>query len=54
MVPEEGFKSGTTGKLHGLQGRPAIQEVAEDRGVFVLKPVQHVREIVLEGTGQAI
>ena len=41
-------------ELHRLQGGPARQEVAKDRGIFVLKPLQHVWEIVLERTGQAI
>src|SRR5215471_1981331 len=54
MRTEEGFKSGTARELHGLEGRPAMQEVAEERGVFVLKPLQHLREIVLERTGQAV
>jgi hypothetical protein len=54
MVSEEGFQAGTTGKLHGLQGRPVTQEVAEDRGVFVLQPVQHLREIVLKRAGEAM
>ena len=54
MRTEEGFEGGTARALHRLEGRPATQEVAEDRGVFLLKPVQHVREIVLEGTGEAV
>ena len=54
VVPEAGFKGSTTSKLHGLQGRPATQEVAEDQGVFVLKPVQPLGEIVLERTGETI
>src|SRR5215510_15974078 len=54
MLTEEGFQGGTTRELRRLESRPATQEVAEDRRVFLLKPVQHVREIVLEGTGQAV
>ena len=54
MRTEEGFEGGTAGELHRLEGRPATQEVAEDRGVFLLQPVQHMREIILEGTGQAV
>src|SRR4030095_8170393 len=53
MVTEEGFEGGTSGELRRLEGRPATQEVAEDRRVFLLTPVQHVRERGLEGTGQA-
>ena len=54
MRTEEGSESGPASELHRLEGRPATQEVAEDRGVFLLKPVQDMREIVLERTGQAI
>ena len=54
MLAEEGREGGTARALRRLEGWPATQEVAEDRGVFLLKPVQHVREIVLEGTGQAV
>src|SRR5215475_14545693 len=54
MIPEEGFEGRTASELHCLESWPATQEVAEDCGVFVLKPMQHVREIVLEGTGEAV
>ena len=51
---EEGFQGGTARELRRFEGRPATQEVAKDRGVFLLKPVQHVRERVLQGTGEAV
>ena len=51
---EEGFEGGPARALRRLEGWPATQEVAEDRGVFLLKPVQHVRDIVLEGPGEAV
>jgi hypothetical protein len=54
MVTEKGLQRGTTGELHGLEGGPAPQEIAEDHGVFILQPAQHVREVVFEGTGQAV
>src|SRR5262249_21705189 len=54
MIPEEGVEGGTAGELHRLEGGPATQEVAEDTGIFLLKPVQHVRAGVLEGTGQTV
>ena len=54
MRTEEGCEGSTAGELHCCEGRPATQEVAEDRGVFLLKPVQHLRARVLEGTGQAV
>ena len=51
---EEGCEGGTAGEWHRREGRPATQEVAEDRGVFLLKPLQHMRARVLECTGQAV
>src|SRR4029434_8312226 len=54
MRTEEGFEGGTAGELYRFEGRPATQEVAEDRRIFLLKPVQYVRAIVLEGTSQAV
>jgi hypothetical protein len=40
--------------LRRFEGRPAAEEVAKDRGIFLLKPLQNLREIVFEGTGQTI
>ena len=50
----EGFESGTAREGRRLASRPATQDVAEDRRVFLLHPVQHVRERVRAGTGQAV
>ena len=54
VVTKKGLKRGTAGELHGLEGGPATQEVAADNGIFLRKPAQHVREVVLEGTGQTV
>jgi hypothetical protein len=54
MLTEEGCEGGATGELYRLEGRPATQEVAENRGGFLLEPLQHMRERGLEGTGQAV
>src|SRR5215813_13565069 len=54
MSPEEGFEGSPAREVHRLESGPATQEVAEDGGVFLLQPVQHVRERVLEGTGEAV
>jgi hypothetical protein len=51
---EKALQGGTTRELDGFQGRPAAQEVAKDRRVFVLKPLQDVGEVVFERTRQAI
>jgi hypothetical protein len=54
MRPEAGCEGGTASALHRLEGRPATQEVAKERGVLLLQPVEHVRERVLEGPGEAV
>ena len=54
MVTEAGFEGGAAGELHGVEGWPAAENVAEDGGVFLLQPVQHVRERVLQGPGEAV
>jgi hypothetical protein len=54
MVPEKAFEGGATGELHRLQGWPATQDVAKDRGIFVRKPLQHVWARVLARPGQAM
>src|SRR5215510_8125991 len=46
MSPEEGFEGSPAREVHRLESGPATQEVAEDGGVFLLQPVQHVRERV--------
>ena len=51
---EKALQGGATRELYGLQGRPAAAEVAQDRRIFLLKPLQDVREVVFEGTGQAV
>ena len=52
--PEEALKGGATRELGGFEGWPAAQEVTKDRRIFLLKPLQDVREGVCEGTGQAV
>ena len=44
----------STRELGGLEGWPLGEEIAEDGGVFVVKPWEDVREVVLQGTGEAI
>src|SRR5215510_3002687 len=54
MRTEGVCEDGTAREWRRLEGRPATQEVAEDRGVCLLKPLEHRWNIVLEGTGQAV
>ena len=54
VVAEEGFQRGAPGELHRFEGRPAAQKVTEDVGVFVLEPLEHLREIVLQGAREAV
>ncbi len=42
--PEEALKGGATRELRGFEGRPAAEEVAKDRRIFLLKPLQDMRE----------
>jgi hypothetical protein len=47
---EKALQGGATCELCGFQGRPATEEVAKDRCIFVLKPLQDVGEVVFERT----
>jgi len=40
--------------LRGFEGRPAAEDVAKDRGIFLGKPLQDLWKVVFEGTGQAV
>ena len=51
---EESFEGGTARALCGFEGRPAAEEVAKDRGIFLLQPLQRLRKRVFEGTGQTV
>ena len=54
MGTEEGLQGGATRELCGFEGGPAAQEVAKECRIFLSKPLQDMREVVFEGTGQAI
>jgi hypothetical protein len=54
MVAEEAFQGGEPGELHGFEGGPLSQKVAEDDRVLVVKPLEDVREVVFQGPGEAI
>jgi hypothetical protein len=53
-VGEKALQGGASRKLHGLEGRPWGEEVAEDGGVFVVEPLQGVRKVVFQGTRETI
>src|SRR5262249_38122865 len=54
VIAKEGLQDGPPGQLCRFEGGPAAQKVTENTGVFILKPVQHLWEIVLQGTGEAV
>ena len=51
---EEGFQTGGSSALDLSERWPAGQEVAEQDGVTLVKPVERLRIVLLEGMGQAI
>ena len=53
-VPENAGAGGAPGAGHGVQGGPATQDVANERGLFVRQPVPHLGDRGLERPGQAL
>ena len=51
---EEAFEGGATRELGGFEGGPATEDVAKERRIFLLKPLQDMREVVFQRTGQAM
>jgi len=54
MGVEEALQGGAAREVGGCEGRPWREELAEARGIFVVKPWQGVREVVLQGTGETV
>src|SRR5262245_20017187 len=54
MGVEEALQSSAARQLSGFEGGPMGEKVTEERGVFVVKPFQDVREVVLQRPGEAI
>jgi hypothetical protein len=54
VVAEEGLTSGAARALGRCEGGPATQKVTENVRVCILQPVQHLREIVLQRTGEVV
>jgi len=54
VVAEAGLQGGAACEWCGFEGRPATEKVTKDQGVFLLKPVQHVRKRVLQRPGEAV
>src|SRR5262249_40572073 len=52
--PEEALKRGAPREVRRFERRPVTEEVAKDRGIFVLKPLQDVGKVVFQGTGRAV
>ena len=51
--PEEALQRGATRALRRCARRPVTEDVAKDRRIFVLKPLQDVGKGVFEGPGHA-
>jgi hypothetical protein len=54
MGAEEVLKGGATRALHGCEGGPWGEEVAEHGGVVIVEPLEDMGAGVFEGTGEAI
>jgi hypothetical protein len=51
--PEEACQRGAACELRGVEGGPAAEAVANDRGIFLGKPWQDLWKVVVERHGQA-
>ena len=54
MSMEKTLQGGAACELCCLEGWPLGENIAEDGGVFVVKPLQDMRTIVFQGTGETI
>ena len=54
VAAEEGGEGLGSGALDELEGRPALDEVGEDGSLLVAEPVENLREVGLQGGGDAI
>jgi hypothetical protein len=50
----EALEGGVARQRGGFEGRPCGEEIAADGGVFVMEPLQDVREVILQGTAKGI
>jgi hypothetical protein len=51
---EEARQRSAARQLSGFEGGPWGEQVTAERGVFVVKPFQDVREVVVQRTGEAV
>ena len=54
VLAKEGLQGRAAGQLCGLQGGPAAEKVTKHDGVFVLKPLERLREIIFQGAREPI
>ena len=54
VVAEKGLKGGAARALGRFEGGPATHKVTENVRIFILKPVEHLRERVFQCTGEAV
>jgi hypothetical protein len=54
MGVEKALEGGAPREVGGLEGWPWGEAIAADGGVFVVQPLEDVREVVLQGAGEAM
>src|SRR5215510_3557051 len=54
VLAKEGLQERAAGQLSSLQSGPAAEKVTKNDRVFVLKPLEYLREIVFQGACETI
>ena len=54
VVTAEGLKGGAARELGRFAGGPATQKVTDKMGIFILQPLEHLRERVSQRTDKAV
>src|SRR5207237_1301566 len=54
VLAKEGLQGSAAGQLGSLQGWPAAEKITKNDRVFVLKPLERLREIVFQGARETI
>lgn len=54
VLAKEGLQGRATRELHRFEGGPAAENVTKQQSVFVLKPLESLREIVFQGARETV